>query len=97
METTDPTHRLHGQPARPWRLGMVRLLLALCGAPFAPASQAQSPTGDRAAAQAAVRACRADVARVCKGVQPGQGRVLACLREHREALSEDCRAQIDKP
>lgn len=97
MKTTEPMCRLTGRPARPWRLGMASLLLALCGAPFAPASQAQSPTGDRAAAQAAARACRADVARVCKGIQPGQGRVLACLREHREALSEACRAQIDKP
>lgn len=97
METTDPTHRLHGQPARPWRLGMASLLLALLGAVFPPASQAQTPTGDRAAAQAAARACRDDVTRVCKGIQPGQGRVLACLREHREELSEACRAQIDKP
>lgn len=97
METIEPTHRLHGQPGRPWQLGMGSLLLALCGAPFAPASQAQTPTGDRAAAQAAARACRADVSRLCKGVQPGQGRVLACLREHREELSEACRTQIDKP
>lgn len=97
MKTTESTHRLTGRPPRPWQLGMASLLLVLCGAPFAPPSHAQSPTGDRAAAQAAARACRADVARFCKGVQPGQGRVLACLREHREELSEACRTQVDKP
>ncbi len=50
------------------------------------------------AAQAAERehprACRADVQKLCKGVQPGEGRVAMCLKEHEQELSSGCRDQI---
>lgn len=39
-------------------------------------------------------ACKADAETVCKGVQPGQGRVLRCLAENKEKLSSGCRAEI---
>lgn len=97
MKMPESKSRPTAWAVRPWQPAVARLLLALLGAPLAPASHAQTTLGDRAAVQAAARVCRADAARLCKGVQPGQGRVLACLREHREDLSEDCRAQINKP
>lgn len=64
---------------------MAALLLAVLGAGFSPVTQAQS----------AQRACRADFAQFCKGTQPGQGRVLACLREHQEQLSPDCKSSLE--
>jgi hypothetical protein len=41
-------------------------------------------------------ACKADAGTVCKGVQPGQGRVMRCLAENKDKLSSGCRAEIAK-
>ena len=38
--------------------------------------------------------CAGDVARLCKGVQPGQGRLAQCLKEHSNELSPACRENI---
>jgi len=35
-------------------------------------------------------ACRTDVDKICADVEPGEGRVLKCLRENRESLSKQC-------
>eukprot|EP00878_Enallax_costatus_P015261 GHUV01015979.1.p1 GENE.GHUV01015979.1~~GHUV01015979.1.p1 ORF type:complete len:801 (+),score=251.73 GHUV01015979.1:135-2405(+) len=37
--------------------------------------------------------CRNDVEKFCKNVQPGDGRVHACLREHRKEISDGCRRE----
>jgi hypothetical protein len=48
-----------------------------------------APAG--AIAQQAVRQdCAADFTKVCAGVQPGEGRVMACVREHFGDLSAPC-------
>jgi hypothetical protein len=39
------------------------------------------------------RACRADVELHCKGVEPGEGRIKDCLKEHHAELSEGCKAK----
>jgi hypothetical protein len=47
---------------------------------------------DDTAAMAILRAgCTEDAQRLCAGVQPGGGRVLACLKEHKDALSDKCK------
>lgn len=45
-----------------------------------------------AAAQAGDASCRAEVARFCAQVSPGQGRVAQCLKESYWQLSEGCQA-----
>ena len=40
------------------------------------------------------RACRADVAKLCKGIQPGGGRIAMCLKQHESELSPGCRETI---
>ncbi|MBV9569260.1 MAG: cysteine rich repeat-containing protein [Hyphomicrobiales bacterium] len=40
-------------------------------------------------------ACRADFQKLCKGTKPGGGRVLACLSQQRDQLSEGCRKVVD--
>jgi hypothetical protein len=40
--------------------------------------------------------CAADVGKLCQGVQPGGGRIHACLASHRGELSEACRTALDQ-
>jgi hypothetical protein len=40
--------------------------------------------------------CAADAAKLCKGVQQGQGRVAQCLKEHANELSPACKENIEK-
>lgn len=41
-------------------------------------------------------ACVEDVKRVCPTVQPGDGRILQCLQEHEQHLSEPCYQSLPK-
>lgn len=40
---------------------------------------------------AAKEACKADKEKFCKGVEPGEGRLMKCMKEHEAELSEGCR------
>jgi len=44
-----------------------------------------------AAAEKGQGPCAEDAAKFCKDVKPGEGRVLACLKEHEKELSQACR------
>ena len=37
-----------------------------------------------------MRYCKEDVARLCPGVQPGGGRIIGCLKAHKEEVSIGC-------
>jgi Cysteine rich repeat len=39
-------------------------------------------------------ACKEDISKYCKEIQPGKGRILTCLKEHDANLSADCRDAI---
>ena len=41
-------------------------------------------------------ACIEDMKRVCPTVQPGDGRILQCLQEHEQELSEGCYQSLPK-
>lgn len=41
-----------------------------------------------------VQACGADMRTYCNKVQPGEGRVVQCLKKHQDALTTQCRAQL---
>ncbi len=41
-------------------------------------------------------ACEGDVKKLCADVQPGGGRIHACLKKNREQVSEGCRATFPK-
>ncbi len=65
---------------------------ALVSAAFVTAcsAQAQVPFHMRSEAMTLMQICRADYDRLCAGVQPGGGRVLACLHEHAHQVSAAC-------
>ena len=38
----------------------------------------------------AMKYCKADFERLCPGVQPGGGRIIGCLKAHKEEVSIGC-------
>lgn len=63
------------------------LILSILAVP-AFAGEPQTPRG-------AVReACKADVASLCSGLQPGGGRIRECLKANRDKLSDGCKSAI---
>jgi hypothetical protein len=38
--------------------------------------------------------CEADIYMFCPGVQPGKGRVMKCLKAHKQELTPECKAGI---
>jgi Cysteine rich repeat len=58
--------------------------------PLLAMAQAPVPPQMRSEAVAIMRLCRSDYDRLCSGVQPGGGRILACLQGHARALSPQC-------
>lgn len=55
--------------------------------------------GGTAIAQAASstspqEACKTDISILCAGLERGEGRVMKCLKENREKLSEGCKTAL---
>ncbi len=74
-----------------------------------PPSSAQSPTQSQPPAQSppaqapsqqavadARAACETDIQKLCTGVQPGGGRILACLKQHKDQVSDGCKQAVVK-
>jgi hypothetical protein len=61
-----------------------------------PAQTAPSPMPSQQAVAAARVACETDIQRLCTGVQPGGGRILACLKQHKEQVSDGCKQAVAK-
>jgi Cysteine rich repeat len=56
------------------------------------ATAVQSAQADNQPSLAAIQAaCAGDAQKLCAGVQPGGGRIIACLKEHKDALSDQCK------
>ena len=53
---------------------------------------------DAAAAQGAMAgvraACQSDLQTLCAGVQPGGGRIKACLKDHKDQVSAGCKSAL---
>jgi hypothetical protein len=40
--------------------------------------------------------CSDDIAKYCKGLQPGKGSIIGCLQENENKLSDECRVRLEK-
>ena len=40
--------------------------------------------------------CKPDAEKFCKGIRPGQGRILACLKSHQAELAPACAAEFNR-
>jgi hypothetical protein len=46
--------------------------------------------------EAFARSCNDDMKKLCSSVEPGKGRILACLGDHRQEVSERCNEFLDR-
>jgi hypothetical protein len=89
------------------RIAATGIVLILCGgSAFAQGTPsaaqppvAQGPTTPaprpNAATPGAGDVCQPDLTQFCSAVQPGMGRLIACLNTHKTALRPACRDRID--
>ena len=69
------------------------LLLFVCAFPATQFAQA----ADQPSLAAIRSACADDAQKLCVGVQPGGGRIVACLKEHKDSLSAQCKQAAGLP
>ena len=65
----------------------LRTLVIAIGVTFPALALAQQGGGARGAYMA-------DVKSLCGSIQPGGGRIIRCMREHREKISEGCKPAL---
>ena len=75
-----------------YRKLLILSVIVLVEVPFCPqTSAAQTDSPQLAQARAA---CASDLQRLCAGVQPGGGRIIACLKQHKDEVSDGCKQAI---
>ena len=47
-------------------------------------------SGSTQAAKAPLALCKADAERICAGIAPGDGKIIACLKQHKDEVSVGC-------
>jgi hypothetical protein len=73
-------------------------IFGLCLLAMAHCALADQPpaTPSPEAINEARAACATDIQTLCSGVQPGGGRILACLKEHKDKVSDGCKKAVQK-
>ena len=46
--------------------------------------------GSTQAAKTPLARCKADAERICPGIAPGGGKIIACLKQHKDDVSIGC-------
>ena len=68
---------------------MLKNILAIGGVMFLSATSSM-------AQQTVAKQCAGDIKSLCAGVQPGEGRIRACIKSHVSDLSAPCQAVLVK-
>jgi hypothetical protein len=42
----------------------------------------------------ALAACKADAARICPGIEPGGGKIIQCLKQHKDDVTIGCAKEL---
>jgi hypothetical protein len=67
----------------------------MCG--FVACCLVVAPTPSRAQEMEDIKTyCVEDIERLCKGIQPGGGRILKCLKANTKAMSVGCAQALQK-
>lgn len=78
----------------PIRWMSIALIAAACAAPATAMAQSQMTPEMRAQARKVVQACKTDLKQYCQGIQPGGGRIAACLQTNQANLTPTCQAAL---
>jgi hypothetical protein len=62
---------------------------------LSPACQAQIKAAEQRLKEFSEE-CKADAQKFCKGIRPGGGRILACLKSHQSELAPACAAEFNR-
>jgi len=77
-----------------WLSGLVFMAAARCAG--ADEAVAPAPTVSPQAVAEARTVCETDIQKLCPGVQPGGGRILACLKQHQADVTDGCKQAVTK-
>lgn len=72
------------------------LFLALALSLAGTAMAAEAPAAPAAGNGPVAEACMDDIKKLCSGVQPGEGRIAACLKDKRKDVSKGCKTALLK-
>jgi hypothetical protein len=86
LAASDLNHALSGISQKIWRIVMLKNFFVI------GAIVLLSATSATAQQRGVVRDCAADVRAACGGVQPGDGRIRACLNSHLKDLTPPSQA-----
>ena len=75
-------------------LTLLCLLGALSAAPLSVADETPPDTSAPPSLADLHAACDTDIQKLCAGVKPGGGRILACLKQHQESVSDNCKLTV---
>jgi len=64
-------------------------------AELSPACQSEMKRAEERVEQVR-QECKADAEKFCKGIRPGGGRILACLKSHQAELAPACAAEFNR-
>ncbi len=81
---------------RRYRLLAIAMLLVPVGALAQPQQQLgqPSPNPQQELKKETLKTCEPDIKRLCGRVEPGEGRIKACMTQHAQSVSPQCKQAI---
>ncbi len=71
-------------------IGTMLCSLIICGGPVLAQQQGPAEVAAEGVVETVATGCEKELTAYCKGVTPGEGRILACLYAHMDKLSGQC-------